>query len=133
MQNTPKYDPQDFDDLSRQIDDLLGTPDERITTADDGIDLAQFTPADSSVEDGAVYQNFSNGYGAGQLPASQGIPAYNRDLHKEKPDHAEYRTTAARRKRPPGRRPRPRKSPARAAAAAAAPRCCCFWRLRWRA
>ena len=91
MQNTPKYDPQDFDDLSRQIDDLLGTPDERITTADDGIDLAQFTPADSSVEDGAVYQNFSNGYGAGQLPASQGIPAYNRDLHKEKPDHTEYR------------------------------------------
>ena len=101
MQNTPKYDPQDFDDLSRQIDDLLGTPGERITTADDGIDLAQFTPDDSSVEDGAVYQNFSNGYGAGQLPASQGIPAYNRDLHKEKPDHTEYRDYGGQKKKAP--------------------------------
>ena len=60
MSKTPKYDPQDFDELSRQIDDLLGTGSEQ-TDDDDGIDLAQFTPADASVEDGAVYQNFSIG------------------------------------------------------------------------
>ena len=95
MSKTPKYDPQDFDELSRQIDDLLGTSGERIVTEDDGIDLAQFAPANASVEDGAVYQNFSNGYGAARPTGGQGIPAYNRDLHKEKPTPGEYRITSS--------------------------------------
>ena len=41
-------------------------------TEDDGIDLAQFTPVNASVEDGAVYQNFSNGYGRAKAPKAQG-------------------------------------------------------------
>ena len=109
MSNTPKYDPQDFDDLSRQIDDLLGTPGERIVTEDDGIDLAQFTPADASVEDGAVYQNFSNGYGAAQRSGDRGIPAYNRDLHKEKPTPGEYRDYGGQRMKAPRKAKNPAK------------------------
>ena len=80
MSKTPKYDPQDFDELSRQIDDLLGTSGERIVTEDDGIDLAQYTPVDASVEAGAVYQNFSNGYGAARPTSGQGIPAVYRQI-----------------------------------------------------
>ena len=101
MSKTPKYDPQDFDELSRQIDDLLGTSGDRIVTKDDGIDLTQFTPANASVEDGAVYQNFSNGYGAARPTGGQSIPAYNRDLHKEKPTPGEYRDYGGQRKKAP--------------------------------
>ena len=109
MSKTPKYDPQDFDELSRQIDDLLGTPGERIVTEDDGIDLAQFTPANASIEDGAVYQNFSNGYGAARPTGGQSIPAYNRDLHKEKPTPGEYRDYGGQRKKAPRKAKNPSK------------------------
>ena len=108
MSKTPKYDPQDFDELSRQIDDLLGTGSEQ-TDDDDGIDLAQFTPADASVEDGAVYQNFSNGYGAARPTGGQGIPAYNRDLHKERPTSGEYRDYGGQRMKSPRKAANPSK------------------------
>ena len=85
MTKIPKYNPQEFDDLSRQIDGLLGADSE------DDIDLTQFTPANASIEDGAVYQNFSNGYGAARPTGGQGIPAYTRDLYKERPTPGEYR------------------------------------------
>ena len=102
MRNSKKYDPQDFEELSRQIDDLLGEPGETITTEDDGIDLAEFTPANVHIDDMEVYQNYSNGYGADvrnysnnygdpagkpkkAAPAPQhAIPAYNQDFKQEK-------------------------------------------------
>ena len=109
MSKTPKYDPQDFDELSRQIDVLLGTSGARIVTEDDGIDLAQFTPATASIEDGAVYQNFSNGYGAARSTGGQGIPAYNRDLHKERPTSGEYRDYGGQRMKSPRKAANPSK------------------------
>jgi hypothetical protein len=53
------------------------------------------------VEDGAVYQNFSNGYGAARPTGGQGIPAYNRDLHKEKPTPGEYRDYGGQQRKAP--------------------------------
>ena len=46
---------QDFQELSRQIDELTG----------EDFDLAQYTPSDID-DDGEVFQNFSNGYGRPQ-------------------------------------------------------------------
>lgn len=62
---------QDFDDLIRQIDDLLVDP-----GPEDGIDLAQYTPAAAEADEGVVYQNYSNGY-----RASAG--AYNPDFQRQ--------------------------------------------------
>ena len=50
MKNNNPNESQDFEDLSRRVDALL-----------DG-DLDQYTPAGLDTEDGATYQNFSNGY-----------------------------------------------------------------------
>ena len=113
MRNSKKYNAQEFEELSRQIDDLLEDSGEKIVTQDDGIDLAQFAPADTATADTEVFQNFSNGYGAdvrnysnnygnpgapavNKAPVSQGsIPAYNQDFHREQsrkePNHGEYR------------------------------------------
>lgn len=109
MRNSKKHTQQEFDDLSRQIDDLLEDSGEKIMTQDDGIDLAQFTPEGANTDDGMVYQNFSNGYGAdvrnysnnyGEPGASQPQPAhkqkpainaYNQDIQRQQQSRNEYR------------------------------------------
>ena len=62
MRKPNSYDPQEFDRLSQRIDDLMEP--NKAPAADDGIDLAQYTPAGVADADNTVYQNFSNGYGA---------------------------------------------------------------------
>ena len=62
MRKPNSYDPQEFDRLSQRIDDLMEP--NKAPAADDGIDLAQYTPADISDSDNTVYQNFSHGHGA---------------------------------------------------------------------
>ena len=113
MRNSKKNNTQDFDDLSRQIDDLMEDSGERICAEDDGIDLASFAPTDLDTDDTVVFQNFSNGYGTKvrnysnnygdpdgtrqkKAPTRQAsIPAYNQDFHREQnrnaPNRGEYR------------------------------------------
>lgn len=74
MKNNNSYDPQECDELVRQADHLL--------EPDGDIDLSEFSPPLSEPEHGAVYHNFSNGYGQGTGNTSGGIPAYNQDVRR---------------------------------------------------
>ena len=56
MKNNNTYDPKEADELSRRIDALTGRDD----------DLAEYTPAGMDIDDGRVFQNFSNNYGGKQ-------------------------------------------------------------------
>ena len=106
MRNSNPYDPREAEDLSRRVDRLLddmgASPAEPADTVSpagpaDGFDLSQYTPADTAADDGVVFQNYSNQYGAADGPR---INAYNQDLHRSAGQN-EYRdygekTTAAR-------------------------------------
>ncbi|MBP3660887.1 MAG: LCP family protein [Oscillospiraceae bacterium] len=82
MRKPNSYDPQEFDRLSQRIDDLMEP--NKAPAADDGIDLAQYTPADISDVEDTVYQNFSNGYGA--QPRKQ-EPRWKSQSHNEYRDY----------------------------------------------
>lgn len=73
MKNNDHYNSRDFEELSRQVDALL-----------DGTDTpAQYNEPDLLVEEGATYQNFSNGY---TRPQSQ--PEEYRNYGGQRPTRA---------------------------------------------
>ncbi len=90
---------QDFDELYRQIDDLLGESGDIIETADDGIDLVDFMPPGTEDDEPVLYpnfnngyktvRNFANGYAGADVPTTAPkttepeIPAYNADFRQE--------------------------------------------------
>ena len=102
MREPNSYDPQEFDALSRQIDELLG-PAEQPAAPEADIDLSQYAPADIAGDEEIQFQNFSNQYGG------QPTQAYNPDLKPRRDqgaDRVEYRDygekpSAARKARAP--------------------------------
>ena len=75
------YDPQESEELFQRIDSLLDDTGVKNSAPGDGIDLSQYTPANTGTDEGMVFQNFSNQYGRtdGQRPQ-----AYNQDLQNQK-------------------------------------------------
>ena len=117
MRKPNSYDPQEFDRLSQRIDDLMEP--NKAPAADDGIDLAQYTPADISDADNTVYQNFPTATvpsPGSRSPAGSPRSIMNTGTTAESPSPP----------RRPGRPLRPAGKAAAGAAASAAPRCCCF-------
>lgn len=114
---------QDLQDLFRQIDDLMEETGDHRETEYDGIELADFTPRGTQIEEPMIYQNYSNNYGAyvrnysnnygeGQAPAPQpqaeaqpGLPVYNADFRKEQ--EADYRKRTGEQEREAVKQDRP--------------------------
>ena len=87
MREPNSHDPQEFDALSRQIDELLG-PAEQPAAPEADIDLTQYAPADIAGDEEIQFQNFSNQYGG------QPTQAYNPDMkprREQSADRVEYR------------------------------------------
>ena len=94
MENNKPYDPNEFDDLVLKIDALTknGAP----AQAGDDFDLIDFASEDLSVDEGVVYQNYSNGYG-GSAPRSA-EQAYNPEMTGLPQDRGEYRDYGGKKK-----------------------------------
>ena len=79
MQNSNRYDPQEYDELAQRIDQLLNDTSENSNSPD------SYTPADTAVDVDMVFQNHSNQYGlnGGSRDPRQ---AEYRDYGEEEPD-----------------------------------------------